>query len=552
MYLTRPTRKSKNGKAYETVLLRESYREDGRVKNRTLANLTHCKPEEIAAIELALRYKNDLSALVSLHDSVELCTGVSVGAVWTVYRLAQRLGIEKALGADFEGRLALWQVIARVLEQGSRLSAVRLAQMHAVGGVLNLSRGFDEDRLYKNLHWLCENQSTIEQKLFRHRPRSSQPELFLYDVTSSYLEGTCNALGAYGYNRDGKKGKPQIVVGLLCDAVGEPISTEVFSGNTQDTKTVYAQIEKARQRFGCERVTFVGDRGMIKSGSIESLSAAGFHYITAITKSQIKTLLKQGLIQLELFDEDVCEVSQDGVRYVLRRNPRRVEEIAASREAKRKSVERTVQHENTYLSEHPRADAQKAVERVRDKLRRLRIDAWLGVDRDDRTLRLEIDEDALAERSRLDGCYVLRTDLPSEVADTQTVHDRYKDLAQVEWAFRTCKTAHLEIRPVYVRTEESTRGHVLVVMLAYMIVRALRRAWAALDLTVEEGIRELETLCSTEIHIQGQASCQQIPKPRESSKALLEALDIHMPEALPHRKVEVVTRKKLPTRRKTH
>lgn len=379
MYITRPTRKSKNGKVYETVLLRESYREEGRVKNRTIANFTHSKPEEVAAIELALKHKDDLSALVSLRESVELRQGSSAGAIWTVYQLAKRLGIEKALGTHHEGKLALWQVIARVLEQGSRLSAVRLAQTHAVGGVLNLTRGFDEDRLYKNLRWLCENQSSIEKRLFRHRRGSQQPELFLYDVTSSYLEGACNALGAYGYNRDGKKGKQQIVVGLLCDETGEPISTEVFSGNTNDVKTFAAQIEKARDRFGCERVTFVGDRGMIKRGSIEALCTEGFHHITAITKAQIKTLLKQGAIQMEFFDEEICDVLHDDVRYILRKNPRRVDEIALQREDKRKSVDTLVQKLNAYLTEHPRADPQKAVQKIQEKIDKLRVGDWLGV-----------------------------------------------------------------------------------------------------------------------------------------------------------------------------
>ena len=153
-------------------------------------------------------------------------------------------------------------------------------------------------------------------------------------------------------------------------------------------------------------------------------------------------------------------------------------------------------------------------------------------------------------RARLDGCYVIKTDLPESVADAKTVHNRYKDLAQVEWAFRTCKTSHLEIRPIYVRTEESTRGHVLVVMLAYMIVRELRRAWAAFDLTVEEGLRELQTLCSIELQIQDRASCQIIPQPREQSQALLDALQVRMPTVLPHRALRVVTKTKLPKRRR--
>jgi hypothetical protein len=460
------------------VLLRESYRdESGQVKNRTIANLSHCKPQEIAAIRLALKHKDDLAALRSLGD-VATAEGPSVGALWTVYAVARRLGVEAALGRERAGRLALWQVLARVLDQGSRLSAVRLARLHAACDVLGLE-GFDEDALYGNLRWLAEQQEAIEGRLFRARRGATPPQVFLYDVTSSYLEGTHNALADWGYNRDKKKGKKQIVIGLLCDEDGEPVSVEVFRGNTADVKTFGAQVAKVAERFGCRHVTFVGDRGMIKSGQIEDLSRAGFHYITALTDPQIEVLLRQGTLQMELFDETVCEVQRDGIRYVLRRNPQRVEDLAASRRDKRDTVQRLVETKNAYLAEHKRAAVAVAVRDVRAKIAALKIAAWLAVEADDRHLRLRVDEQALAAAARLDGCYVIKTDLPAAVASTQTIHDRYKDLAEVERAFRTCKTAHLEVRPVYVRTEPSTRGHVLVVMLAYLIVRALRRAWAA-------------------------------------------------------------------------
>jgi len=247
-------------KVYHSVLLRESYRKDGKVKKRTIANLSRCKPEEIAAIRLALKYKDDLSKLGSLKESVKLQEGLSVGAIWTVYQIAKRIGIERALGTEFAGKLAMWQVIARVIEQGSRLSAVRLAQTHAACDVLDIRRGFDENDLYENLKWMADNQQKVERSLFSVRRGNSKPEIFLYDVTSSYLEGTKNFFGEYGYNRDGKKGKQQIVIGLLCDEFGDPVSTEVFAGNTQDTQTFASQVRKAAERFGCERVTFVGDR----------------------------------------------------------------------------------------------------------------------------------------------------------------------------------------------------------------------------------------------------------------------------------------------------
>jgi transposase len=535
-------------KIYQSVLLRESYREGGKVKKRTIANLSGCRPEEIAAIKLALKHKDNLGELGSLK-SVELQEGLSVGSVWTVYQIAKTKGIESALGNKFDGKLAMWQVIARVIEQGSRLSAVRLAQTHAACEVLDIRRGFDENDLYDNLRWLADNQQEIEKKLFSARRNKTKPEIFLYDVTSSYLEGTNNYFGEYGYNRDGKKGKQQIVIGLLCDELGEPVSTEVFAGNTQDTQSFACQVKKVAERFGCERVTFVGDRGMIKISQIKNLPE-GFHYITAITKPQINSLMDKGVIQIGLFDEEVFEVEDNDIRYILRRNPFRAEEINDSRISKRKSVEKLVKKKNIYLFKHARAKVETAIKDVNKKIVQLKINKWLRVISQQRTLKLQIDDEALQEASRLDGCYVIKTDLAKEVADKQIIHDRYKDLAEVERAFRTFKTDFLEVRPVYVQTERSTRGHVVVVMLSYMIVRRLRIGWEEFDLTVEEGLNQLSTLCSMEMKVKNQASCLKIPRPREKSKQLLKALDIRMPIALPHRNVRVVTRKKLVERRK--
>ena len=249
-------------KTYEQILLRESYREPGAkrsaVKKRTLLNLTKYPPQLIRAIELALKHKEDLSALRSLKE-VNLEQGQSVGGVFALLQVARRCGIEKALGTHQNGKLALWQVIARALFQGSRLSAVRQAKWHGAAEILGFKEGFCEDQLYENLAWLTENQEAIENRLFKFRRGRRTPELFLYDVTSSYLEGEHNALADWGYNRDKKRGKKQIVIGLLCDEIGEPVSIQVFEGNTGDLETFGDQVRKVAERFGCRRVTFVGD-----------------------------------------------------------------------------------------------------------------------------------------------------------------------------------------------------------------------------------------------------------------------------------------------------
>jgi transposase len=542
------------GKTYWRHLLRRSYRENGLTKHETIANLSKCTPVELNAIRFALRYKDKLPEWLAAHTSHTTRQGASVGAVWLLFDMARQLGIEKALGPSREGRLALWQVIARAIDQGSRLSAVRLAGHHTACDVLALE-SFDEDDLYANLDWLCDQQAAIEKRLFKRIKHEGHAGVYLYDVTSSYLEGTQNELSAFGYNRDGKRGKKQVVIGLLCNGAGEPLSVEVFQGNTQDPKTLASQIRKATERFGAHEVTFVGDRGMIKSRQIEALGEEGFHYITALTKPQIESLLQQETIQMELFDEDLAEVETDAnLRYVLRRNPIRAEEIARSRQEKLAALRKTVAKYNHYLQEHPRAKVSVGLRQVQERAAKLKLTEWVTITSAaiERQIELSLDEEALAEKAKLDGCYVLKTDLSCRVASKQVVHDRYKDLAKVEIAFRTSKTVELELRPIHVRLATRTRGHVFVVMLAYRIVRELTKRWIHLNKTVQEGINELSSLCVTEILDKDRPLCLQIPEPRESIKQLLTAARVQLPEVLPSKGVIVTTKKKLPSRRKTY
>ena len=542
MYIEHIPTKTSTGKiSHICTLLRESYRKDGKVKSRTIANLTHCKPDEIEAMKLALAHKKDLSVLGSVKE-VKSEQGPSVGAVWLVYQIARRLGIEKALGTGLDGQLAMWQVIARGIDRGSRLAAVRLGASHALCDILGIRETFTEDDLYRNLAWLSERQAGIEQRLYQHRRQGVKAELFLYDVTSSYLEGTHHELGDWGYSRDGKKGKLQVVIGLLCDELGDPVSVDLFTGNTSDLKTFGNQIKKAAQRFGCQRVTFIGDRGMIKTTQIDELKDSDFHYITAITKAQIETLLKSGVFQLELFTENVCEVDHEGIRYILRRNPHRAKEITVTRAAKEQSIHQFIQNRNQHLSEHPRGRVSTAVKHVRQKISRLKT-SWLSVDAQDRTLHVTRNEEILAEIGKLDGCYVIKSDL-AETVEPQKLHDRYKDLKHVEHAFRTCKTGLLELRPWYVWTAESSRGHVLVVMLAYLIVHYLEQAWKGIDLTIEEGISCLNQLCTLKLTFRNDKSCHQIPIPRDDQNKLLTAAQVTLPDVLPNLGTIVASRKK--------
>ena len=540
---------TRGGKTYTRHLLRESYRANGKVLHRTIANVSQCSETEIEAIRLALRHKEALEQLGTIQDAITLKQGVSFGAVWTVYHIARRLGIEKALGTTRAGKLALWQVVARVLDQGSRLSAVRLAMSHAACDVLGLD-AFDEDALYENLDWLAGAQAAIEDRLFAQRTKTPPVGLFLYDVTSSYVEGTHNALAAFGYNRDGKKGKLQIVIGLLCDEEGHPVSIEVFPGNTQDPHTFAAQLHKVKARFGVTAITFVGDRGMIKGQQIEDLARQGCHYITAITKPQIEKLLRTGTLQMDLFDQELAEVLADeGIRYVLRRNPVRAQEVRDTRDAKLATLQAQVAKQNHYLTDHPRAKAQGAVQKLVARATTLRIADWVELTLDERTITLAINEDAQTEAAKLDGCYVLKTDLTPQQAHKELVHDRYKDLAAVEHAFRTCKTAHLEVRPIFLRREARTRAHAFVVMLAYQIIQYLGACWSLFDLTVEEGLHALATLCLVEVSPHNAPSYHCLPTPRDAIAPLLHSADITLPKAFVLSGTRVSTKKKLQSER---
>ncbi len=545
MYVDTTTTR-RGDKVYVRHLLRTSYREDGKVKHATLANLSSCSEEEIAAVKLALKHKKKLVSLASLDD-VETTLGKRIGAAWVLKTVAERVGLTRALGSDRQAGLALVQIIARAAEQGSRLSAVRFAERHAVCEMLGVSK-LDEEDLYRNLAWLSERQEEIERRLFRIRFPDSAPSLFLYDVTSSYLEGDCNELGRYGYNRDRKAGRKQIVLGLLAGPDGLPVAVRVFEGNTNDTKTVAEQIRILAESFGVKKVTLVGDRGMIKGPQIESLPES-FRYITAISKPQIRKMLTEGVLQYDLFDDRVCEAEDGGVRYILRRNPLRARQLEQSRESKLSAIKETAEERTAYLAGHPRAHADKALNKISARIEKLKADGWLAAEERDRVISIRKDEDALREASLLDGCYVIKSDVSKEDADARTLHDRYCDLEMVERSFRTMKTAHLELRPVFVRKESSTRGHAFVVMLALLIQRCLEDAWRELDVTVEEGLDELGAIHAQEVALGG-VTVQDIPKPGKLAAELLRKANIKLPKVLPKVIANVHTKKKLPSERK--
>lgn len=553
MYIDDCLIKGKNS-LYRRVLLRESIRIGGHVKKRTIANISHLPETQIQALKFVLQNPDCLSKVENCQN-LDITSAKSVGAVVLLRHVAKELGITKSLGKSWNASLFMWLIFARLINQGSRLSAVRLARNHAVCEIMETG-SFDENDLYNAMDWGYSRQQKIESKLFalhNKRKASSTDHVFLYDVTSTYLEGEKNELAAYGYNRDKKRGKQQVVYGLLTDADGVPISVEAFNGNTKDNATFNSQINKLKKRFGVKSLTLVGDKGMIKSLQIEALTSENFNYITSITRPQIKELLQRQIIQMELFDEKLCEVfdEADGIRYILRRNPRRTIEMEKIRNSKRTNATKKVEVAIKYLAGGQQRKVATQVKKITEYLKKIKIDGYTVVTGDEQTrqIRLVVDNEKLEEIKKLDGCYVIKTDLEkSRNLKKEVIHDRYKALAEVEWAFRTNKTGYLEVRPVYVRKEKRTRAHLLITMIAYKMEQFLRNAWKNFDITVKEAINCISGIKSIVIDT-GFEKIQRVPRPDDFTRDLLNAVGVELPKVLSVVSDVVDTKKKLKNRR---
>jgi transposase len=515
------------------VLLRESFREGKKIRKRTLANLSHLDPVRVQALRRALRGEFD-----HLRET-EPISGPYFGLLYTLKELARRLGMVRSLGNSRAGKLQLFLVLARLAHGGSRLSAVRWARQQAVEEVLGLG-AFDEDDLYAALDHLAARQEEIEQRLYRDyvSRRGQVPMLFLYDVTSSYLEGEHNELAAYGYNRDGKSGKLQIVVGLLTDQQGEPLAIRVFSGNRQDVTTVSGQIEILKESFQVEEVVFVGDRGMLKTPGKQALGEVGLRYITALTDPQIRKLLKQGTLQMGLFEEQICEVEVDGRRYVLRKNEAEARRAVHRLEDKLAKLEAGVQARNEKVTQSQRCQPQVGLRDAQKWIAQHKLSSFVRLRLEGRLLRLEMDEAAREQALLLAGCYVIETDVPASRLEAQAVHDSYRNLAQVEQDFHTLKSGLLELRPIFVRKESRTRGHVFSCMLALKICREMRRRLTARfpttetdphGLTLEDAFEALDRLTLDLYPVEKDILIPRLPRPDEHQARILQALEVYLP-----------------------
>jgi transposase len=529
------------------ILLREGYREGGKAKTRTLANITHWKAERIEALTRVL--KGEFDGLVG--GDVDPITDRIYGVLFILKELADRVGVTKALSKTRMGKLALFLVLARIADQGSRLSAVRWAKDHCVAEALGLDE-FDEEDLYRAMDWLAARQDKMEKKLYRAyaKKKGSPNILVLYDVTSSYLEGQCNELAEYGFDRDKKKGKKQIVIGLLTGSDGEPLSVKVFKGNSSDPTTIGTQIDTLKRRFGVEDVVFVGDRGMVKSKGKEALAQCGFKYITALTNAQIRKLLKEKIIQLDLFDKTVCEVEQGSLRLILRRNDAVRSKAVRRREDKLDRFKELVAQRNAFVLTSLRADPETGLRNLTNWAIRYKVSSFVELCLDNGKIVLTVDEQAKSDAALLDGCYVLETDVSARQMDTKTVDERYRSLQQVERDFRTLKNGFLEVRPVFVRKLSRTAAHVFIAMLALKIVRAaeqlLKQAFSsdqgsADDFRLKDALRIMSRLCFNRYSVKD-IEVLRLPRLDDRQLAVCAALEIRPPYNRTSTRLSAVTK----------
>lgn len=517
------------------ILLRESCRDGDKVRTRTLANLTSWAPERIEAMRRALKGEFD-----GLTGDLQPVCGPIFAVLFVLKQLAERVGLLRVLGTERWAKLGLLLILARVAAQGSRLSAVRWAAHHAVAETLGLGH-FDEDDLYAALDRLAAEQERLEDALYRRtvRRRGGAPTVVFYDVTSSYVEGACNARAAFGYNRDKKAGKPQSVIGLVTTGTGEPFAVQVFDGNPSDPLTVPAQVETLKTRFGITEVVFVGDRGMVKRKGKTVLAAAGYKYITALPTPQVRTLLREGVLCPEWFTSHVYEVQPGPVRLVLRRSEAVRDQAQRRRADKLAQLDALLTARNAFVQTAKRAKPEAGLRTLRAWVKRHKLDTFVQVSLHEGQLTATLDTTAQAEAAQLDGCYVLETDVPQPALAAQAVHDRYRDLHAVEQDCRTMKTGLLEVRPIFVRKAPRTRAHVFVTMLALKVVREMRRGLVAafgttdddkMAVTVEDALLAFARLCLLTYHVQGTAVTR-LPTPDERQKAMLDALGTPLPPA---------------------
>jgi transposase len=469
------------------ILLREAFREHGKVKNRTLTNLSHWPPEQIEALRQVL--KGHTTVGPRLQEAFEVVRSLPHGQVAAVLGMMRQLKFEQLLEPGPQRERVLALIAQRVLQPGSKLAAARALgeqTAHSTLGAELAVGAVDEDDLYQALDWLLPQQPKLEAALAgRHLGEGT---LVLYDVSSTYFEGHCCPLAFYGHSRDERRGNPQIVFGVLADVQGCPVAVEVFAGNTADPKTVATQISKLRERFGLKEIVLVGDRGMLTQARIEAelRPQQGLEWITALRSVQIQKLVTEGALQLSLFDQtDLAEITHPdypGERLVVCRNPLLAAERARKREDLMAAAEKKLDAiaTATRRARRPLSDPARINYRIGEGLGPKKVAKYFRWEITTAGLTYQRDPERIARDAALDGIYALRTSLPAPRLDAAQTVRSYKQLANLERVFRILKSVDLELRPIHHRLADRVRAHVLICLLAYYVEWHLRRAWASL------------------------------------------------------------------------
>ena len=474
------TRRTYKGKVYRTHLLRRSYREDGQVKNETLGNLSHLPEPLIEIIRRSLQGQT----FVPLGQAFEIIASRPHGHVQAVAAAMQRLDFASLLGTKrSRGRdCVLAMVAARIVAPHTKLATTRWWHTTTLAEDFGVAEA-TEDELYAAMDWLLARQDAIQKKLAaRHL---SDGGLVLYDLSSSYFEGTTCPLAKLGYNRDGKSGLLQVNYGLLTDARGCPVAVSVYEGNVSDSKTLMPAVHKLRDDFGIEQLVMVGDRGMISSKAIDALRETdGVGWITALKSVSIRALVEQGHLQLGLFDEvnlvELTSPEYPGERLVACRNP----ELAKLRAHKRQELLAATERNLDKIK--VRVDAGKLVGSdaigvcVGKVVNQYKVAKHFELAIDHNTFTFARTLETIAAEAALDGIYIIRTSVPEEQMDASSCVRNYKSLAQVERAFRSLKTVDLKVRPIHHRKPDRVRAHIFLCMLAYYVEWHMRQAWREL------------------------------------------------------------------------
>jgi hypothetical protein len=465
---------------YRSYLLRQTYREGGKVKHRTLANLSALPVQAIDAVRAILAGK----AVGALDEQLTIERSLPHGHVLAVLGCLRQLSLDRMLAQRprKERELVVAMIVSRVLEPGSKLATTRSWRQSTLAASLGVE-GAGEDDLYAAMDWLLSRQTKVEDELARRH--LVEGGLVLYELTSTGIEGRHCPLAKIGYSRDGKRGQAQIEFGLLTDAEGRPVAVDVFAGNVGDPATVASQVAKLKDRFGIEKVVLVGDRGMLTSARIASLKeVGGIDWISALRSEQIESLVKGEDLQLGLFDErNLVEIVSEkfpGERLVVCKNPVLADERKRKREALLEATERELGKVSAAVQAGRLKGEAEIGMRVGKVVGRFKMGKHLRLVIEDGRFEFERDQQHIAAEAALDGLYVVRSSVGADKLSAEELVRSYKRLAAVERAFRSLKSIDLQVRPIYHRLEDRVRAHIFLCTLAYYVRWHLERAWAPL------------------------------------------------------------------------